>query len=96
MTISITAAIAAATDKAHIVKVSRGSYEVRTLDEKINMYRASPAMSYEKARSRMTEVRHALALKALGWDNMDALCEADSHNAAGSLRDRVKRSVSRA
>ena len=95
MTISITAAIAAATEQTAIVKVSRGSYQVRTFDDRLGMYRVGTTTDYAKARAILTETRHALALNALGWDNMDALDEACGREF-GSLRDRVKRSVARA
>ena len=95
MKISITAAIAAATEKTSIVKVSRGSYQIHTFDDRLGVYRVGATTDYAKARISLTEIRHALALKALGWDNMDAIDEACGHEV-GSLRDRVKRSVARA
>lgn len=96
MTISITAAIATATEQTSIIMVSRGSYQVRTFDDRLGMYRLGATMNYAQARASLTEARHAHALKALGWDNMDAFGEAGLWSSTGSLRDRVKRSVARA
>lgn len=99
MAISITEAIKAATTGERapcMIMVSRGSYQVRTFDERLGMYRVGNSMQYSRARACLTEARHAYALKALGWDNMDALCEAGDWRNEGSLRDRVKRSVAKA
>lgn len=93
---SVTAAIKAATtgNCTRMVQVSPGSFEVQTYDPIRNAFIAGPTMDFHRARAALTEQRHRDALVAMGWDEYVAEMAA-GRAVRGSLRDRVKESVSK-
>ena len=67
------------------------SYIVETYCPDRHAWTESAQMPFFVARACMTEKRHAVALRALGWPERDA--ESAAHYCTGPLRDRVKASL---
>lgn len=88
---TISKAIRHATATVRLHPWGAQSYVIETYCPDRHAWIESAQMPFHAARATLTEKRHAVALRALGWSERDA--ERAAYYCAGSLRDRVKASL---